>query len=87
MKDSCRALNLYYLARKDFLYGYFILRQLPSDGLRKECVLKRKAPKRVNFGGERSMVECFVYPSSEAGMVGMAPFCVQTKALTFTASL
>ena len=46
-----------------------------------------KSPQRVNFGGERSMVECFVYPSSEAGMVGIAPFCVQTKALTFTASL
>ena len=46
-----------------------------------------KSPQRVNFGGERSMVKCFVYPSSEAGMVGIAPFCVQTKALTFTASL
>ena len=86
MKDSFKALNLYYLARKDCLYGYSILRQRLSGGLRKECVSKRKAPKRVNFGGERSMVECFVYPSSEAGMMGIAPFCVQTKALTFTAS-
>ncbi len=54
----------------------------PEEGV---CV-KTKSPQRVNFGGERSMVECFVYPSSEAGMVGIAPFCVQTKALTFTAS-
>ena len=45
MKDSFRALNLYYLARKDILYGYFILCQRLSDGLRKECVSKRKAPK------------------------------------------
>ena len=45
MKDSFRVLNLYYLARKDILYGYSILRQRLSGGLRKECVSKRKAPK------------------------------------------
>ena len=40
MKDTCRALNLYYLARKDILYGYSILRQRLSGGLKKECVSK-----------------------------------------------
>ena len=66
-------------------WGHMV-NHLARDGTIRNYQMKMKSPQRVNFGGERSMVECFVYPSSEAGMVGIAPFCVQTKALTFTAS-